>query len=286
VSFVPRYRLLALDLDGTLLNAEREIPEANLRAIEAAVRAGVVIALVTGRRFPSVRRYLEPLGAETFAVANSGAIIRKGLEGPILRRSLLPLECAHRVLALAEEAGVEPVIHDGPDAEGHLYLKSSARTVSAMGRYLHQTFPAPLFLDSLRLDREPVQIGFTGGVEELRGFERVLEAGLASSGHRASLARTEYPDEELALLDVLGVDATKARALEFLAGLLEIDLASTMAVGDNWNDLDMLERAGLGVIMKNADPVLRSRGFAETGTNEECGVAEAIEKYLLGGGRE
>jgi hydroxymethylpyrimidine pyrophosphatase-like HAD family hydrolase len=150
-----------------------------------------------------------------------------------------------------------------------------------MSRYLHQTSPPPSFLDSLSLDREPVQIGFTGGVEELRQFEKVLAAGLASSGHRASLARTEYPEEQLALLDVLGVDATKARALEFLASLLEIDLASTMAIGDNWNDLEMLERAGLGVIMRNADPELRSRGFAETGTNEECGVADAIEKYLL-----
>jgi hydroxymethylpyrimidine pyrophosphatase-like HAD family hydrolase len=277
----PRYRLLALDLDGTLLNAEREIPEANRLAIEAAVRAGVVVALVTGRRFPSVRRYVEPLGPETFAVANSGAIVRKGLEGPILRRSLLPLECARRVLALAEEAGVEPVIHDGPDAEGHLFLRSSARSLAAMSRYLHQTSPPPLFLDSLRLERAPVQIGFTGGVEELRRFERVLAAGLSASGHRASLARTEYPEEELALLDVLGVEATKARALEFLSTLLEIELASTMAIGDNWNDLEMLERAGLGVIMRNADPELRSRGFADTGTNEECGVAEAIEKYLL-----
>ncbi len=271
-----------LDLDGTLLNGDREIPEANLRAVAAAARAGVVIALVTGRRFPSVRRYLEPLGAETFAVANSGAIVRRGLDGPILRRSLLPLECAQRVLALAEEAEIEPVIHDGPDAEGHLFLRSSARNVSAMGRYLHQTSPPPVFLPSLRLERAPVQIGFTGGVDELRRFERALSAGLASSGHQASFARTEYPEEELALLDVLGVEATKARALEYLASVLEIELASTMAIGDNWNDVEMLERAGLGVIMKNADPELRSRGFAETGTNEECGVAEAIERYLLG----
>jgi hypothetical protein len=278
---MPRYRLLALDLDGTLLNSEREIPEANLLAIDAAVRGGVEIALVSGRRFPSLRRYLEPLGASAFAVANSGAIVRKGLEGPILRRSLLPLPCANRVLELAEREGKEPVIHDGPDAEGHLVLRKSARTVSAMDRYLHQTSPPPVWVDSLRVDRAPVQIGFTGGVEEMRGFAVALERGLQSSGHRASLVRTEYPEEELALLDVLGIEATKARALEFLASHLEIDLSSTMAVGDNWNDLEMLERAGLGVVMANADPKLRSRGFAETGTNDGCGVAEAIEKYLL-----
>jgi hydroxymethylpyrimidine pyrophosphatase-like HAD family hydrolase len=278
---LPRYRLLALDLDGTLLNTEREIPEANLRAIEAAVREGVVIALVTGRRFPSVRRYLEPLGPETFAVANSGAIVRRGLEGPILRRSLLPLECAHRVLDLAEEERMEPVIHDGPDAEGHLVLRTSARSVASMDRYLHQTSPPPIWVESLRVERSPVQIGFTGGVREMRGFETALARGLSASGHRASLARTEYLEEDLALLDVLGVEATKARALEFVASLLRIDLSSTMAIGDNWNDLEMLETAGLGVIMGNADPDLRSRGLAETLSNDENGVAQAIHEFLL-----
>jgi hypothetical protein len=276
-----RYRLLALDLDGTFLSDAREIPERNLRAVEAAIRGGVAVAIVTGRRFPSMRQYVEPLGPRVFAVANSGAIVRRGTEGAILRRSLLPLSCAHRVIELADQERMEPVVHDGPDAEGHLLLRSSAREVSSMERYLHQTSPPPIWVDSLRVERSPVQIGFTGGVHEIRGFEVALADGLRESGHRASLARTEYPEEDLSLLDVLGMEATKAKALEFLAALLGIDLASTMAIGDNWNDLEMLERAGLGVIMGNADPDLRKRGFAQTGTNEECGVAEAIERYLF-----
>ncbi len=278
---MPRYRLLAVDLDGTLLNSEREIPEGNLRAVEAAAREGVVIAVVTGRRFPSVRRYLELLGRETFVVANSGAIIRRGLQGEILRRSLLPLESALRVIDLADEAGMEPVIHDGPDAEGHLVLRVSARSLSSMERYLHETSPPPTWVSSFRMERAPVQIGFTGGVNEIRRFEAALASGLSSSGHRASLARTEYADEDLALLDVLGVEATKSKALRFLTTLLRIEPSSAMAVGDNWNDLEMLETAGLGVIMANADPELRRRGFTETSSNDECGVADAIERYLL-----
>jgi HAD superfamily hydrolase (TIGR01484 family) len=278
---VPRYRLLAVDLDGTLLNSDREIPEANFQAIQAAVREGVVVAIVTGRRFPSVRGYVERLGPSIFVVANSGALIRRGLEGEILRRSLLPLESALRVLDLADEEGMEPVIHDGPDAEGHLVLRTSARSRASMDRYLHQTNPPPIWVETIRMERAPVQIGFTGCVSEIREFETALASGLSSSGHRASLARTEYPEEDLALLDVLDVDATKSKALEFLASFLQIDGASTMAVGDNWNDLEMLETAGLGVIMANADPELRRRGFVETGSNDECGVAEAIVKYLL-----
>lgn len=73
----------------------------------------------------------------------------------------------------------------------------------------------------------------------------------------------------MAFLDVLGVEATKSKALEFLAALIELDLADLMAIGDNWNDLEMLERAGLGVIMGNADPVLKKRGF---GDGHERGV--------------
>jgi hydroxymethylpyrimidine pyrophosphatase-like HAD family hydrolase len=280
---MPRYKLLALDLDGTLLDRDREIPEENLRALDQAKRAGVAIALVSGRRFPSLRRYLEPLPAETFAVANSGAIVRRGIEGPILRRSLLPLESALRVLELADLEGVEPLIHDGPDAEGHLLLRTSAQKLISMGRYLHQTSPPPVWLASLRLERAPVQVGFTGGIDDIRRLERVLQTGLSSSGHPASLARTEYPDEDLSLLDVLGVEATKCRALAFLAKHLGIDPSATMAIGDNWNDLTMLERAGLGVVMANADPELKRRGFAETTSNDECGVARAIEKYLLAG---
>jgi HAD superfamily hydrolase (TIGR01484 family) len=257
------------------------MPEANLRAVQAAVQEGVVVAIVTGRRFPSVRGYVELLGPSIFVVANSGALIRRGLEGEILRRNLLPLESALRVLDLADEEGMEPVIHDGPDAEGHLVLRTSARGRASMDRYLHQTNPPPIWVSTIRMERAPVQIGFTGPVSEIREFETALASGLSSSGHRASLARTEYPDEDLALLDVLDVEATKSKALEFLASLLQLDRASTMAVGDNWNDLEMLERAGLGVIMANADPELKRRGFAETGSNDECGVAHAIEKYLL-----
>jgi hypothetical protein len=277
---VPRYRLLAVDLDGTLLTAGRDIPEENLSALRAANAAGVAIAIVTGRRFPALRRYVAPLGFDAFVVANSGALVRKGLTGPILRRRLLPIAIAHRVLEIAEQSSMEPVVHDGPDAEGHLILRTTAREVPSMKRYLNQSYPEPRWVSSIEIAREPVQIGFTGTVEEVREFESTLRSDLGEL--RASFARTEYPEERLALLDVLESSATKSKALEFLAETLGIELSSTMAIGDNWNDLEMLERAGLGVLMGNATSELRSRGLAETTTNDEAGVALAISRYLLG----
>lgn len=278
-----RYRLLAIDLDGTLLDSRREVPRENAEALRSAAAAGVVIAVVTGRRFPALRPFVEPLGLETYVVANSGALIRKGLEGPILLRRMLPLDIANSVLEIAEEAGVEPVVHDGPDAEGHLLLRESALRSKSMGRYLNKSSPPPRWVSHFALERAPVQIGFTGGVAEIRGLENHLAQELGARSMRASFARTEYPSEDLGLLDVLSAEATKAKALEFLVALLGMEMRQAMAVGDNWNDLEMLERAGLGVVMANASSELRSRGLAETRSNDEAGVAFAVERYLLSG---
>jgi HAD superfamily hydrolase (TIGR01484 family) len=278
---VPRYRLLAIDLDGTLLSSRREIPEENLLAIRVAAREGVAIAIVTGRRFPALRPYVEPLGIDCFIVANSGAIIRDGLSGPILLRRLLSLDTAIAVLELSLREQMEPILHDGPDAEGHLILRASARGLASLGRYLNKTSPPPRFVDAIELRRAPVQVGFTGSVEQIRSFEAEILATLRERGLAASLARTEYVEEDLALLDVLAAGATKSKALEFLCRRMGIGMESAMAIGDNWNDLEMLESAGLGVLMANAADELKRRRLALTLTNDEAGVAFAIRRYLL-----
>lgn len=283
---MPRYRLLAVDLDGTLLSTKRRVSEQDLAALAAAKSAGVAIAIVTGRRFPALLPYVEPLAIDPLIVANSGAIVKASRKGPVLRRRLLDLETALAVLELADAHGMEPVVHDGPEGEGHLILREAARDQPTMARYLNQSLPQPLWVARIELARAPVQIGFTGKVETIRLFERRLAGELARRGARVHFARTEYPLEELALLDVLAPDATKSEGLRFLCEHFEISLAETMAVGDNWNDLDMLEAAGLGVVMANAAPELRALGFSVTASNDEAGVARAIERYLLveGGG--
>jgi Cof subfamily protein (haloacid dehalogenase superfamily) len=278
---VARYRLLAIDLDGTLLSSRREIPEENLLALRAAAGEGVAIAIVTGRRFPALRPFVEPLGIDCFVVANSGALIREGLSGPILLRRLLSVDTAMAVLELSLREQMEPILHDGPDAEGHLILRASAKGLPSLGRYLNKTSPPPRFVETIELRRAPVQVGFTGSVERIRSFEAEILATLHQRSLTASLARTEYVEEDLALLDVLAAEATKSKALEFLCRRLGFGIESAMAIGDNWNDLEMLERAGLGVLMANAVEELKSRRLAPTLSNDEGGVAFAIRRYLL-----
>ncbi|GMR21858.1 MAG: sugar-phosphatase [Acidobacteriota bacterium] len=272
------FNFVAVDLDGTLLSSSREIPEENRQALAACIDAGVAVAIVTGRRFPSARPYVDKLPIDPYVVANSGAIIKNGA-GQLVKVCLLERGVAEAVIDIATDVGIEPVVHDGPNGEGRLMLREHARALPHVGRYLNHAIPPPIWVPSLVLERDPVQIGFAGGPTEIRKLAELLTRKLSVTS--VSIVRTEYPREDLALLDVLAPAANKSSALKFLSTLIGIPMSETLAIGDNWNDLDMLEAAGKGVIMANAVEELKNKGLAETGSNDNAGVAEAIHNYVL-----
>ncbi len=275
-----RFRLLAIDLDGTLLDSQRTVPDVNRRALERAQRQGVKLAVVTGRRLPATRPSLGGLSLEMTLVLNGGALISQGLDGPIVKRNLMPLTLGKEVLGLARRVGVAPVVHDGPNGEGRLMIESGTPVSRPLELYLDKTTPAPEWVPDLAaaLSRDPVQIMFAGTVREIRAAATMFEEAL---GARVSVARTEYEISDFALLDVLAPGAGKAEALRFLATTEGVSSDQIMAIGDNWNDLGMLEAAGFAVVMANASPELRARGFAITGSNDEAGVAQAIDRYVI-----
>lgn len=274
-----RFELVAVDLDGTLLSSERTISEANKKALAACTDAGVTVAIVTGRRLPSARTYVDLLPFEPLVVVNSGALVLEHQH--IVRRSLLPSETALKVLNIADELDIEPVVHDGPNGEGHLILRERAKELPHVGRYVHQTIPPPVWVRSIELERDPVQIGFASSLSDIKE----LHTRVSTELENVSAVKTEYPEEDLALLDVLANDANKSAALIFLSQHTGVPMEETLAMGDNWNDVDMLEAAGQGVVMANAVEELKLKGFEETASNDEEGVARAIERFVLGSPR-
>jgi 5-amino-6-(5-phospho-D-ribitylamino)uracil phosphatase len=280
-----RFRLVAMDLDGTLFDSDRSVPERNRLALERAQDQGVKLALVTGRRLPSARPHVSQLSPpqllnNLLMVLNGGALVRRGLDGPILRRELIPIEVGRNVIALAAEIGAVPLVHQSPDGEGGLLIAENARLTRPLRRFLEKTLPSPRRVPDLgtALEGDPLHIMFAGPIQDMRRTARAIEERL---GSQLNLARTEYEQSDLGILDVLAQGASKAEALRFMAHIEGIPREETMAIGDNWNDLGMLEAAGLGVVMANAAPELRARGFAVTASNDECGVAQALERYVL-----
>lgn len=276
----PRIRLLALDIDGTLLTSERAVAPRTRAALDRARHTGVRLVLVTGRRLPSARRIARDLGGDVPLVLHNGALV---VDGDELLRSLgLPRDVAREATERGLATGAEPVLHCGARGEGRLLVRTGAQPSPLMRYYLERAGEdvriVPDLLAALG-DEEPMQVMFGGGPEEMEVTRTALEGALRG---RARIERSVYPAKDLVILEVLERSVGKAAAVAFLQARWGITAEETLAIGDNWNDREMIARAGLGFVMGNADPELRRLGLPVLPTNDEDGVAEAIERHVLG----
>jgi len=197
-------------------------------------------------------------------------------------RSLLPIETARRVIeATGEFRPYQGVIFDRP-AERQVIFEQINWDGPFMGPYLrrhrHQVAEvAPL---AACLDTEdPVEIMFIGECGVIRAAHRTLETHAHSDEY--TLALTEYEERGMSMLDVLQRGVTKGTALAEWARRRGIAPDEVMAIGDNWNDREMLEYAGTPIVMGNAVAELKSLGWRVTLSNDDCGVAAAIRSYAL-----
>lgn len=275
-----RVRVLALDLDGTLLNSRKEISPRNLKAVTAAREAGVHIAVITGRRYPAAKRVTEKLPGDPVLVLHNGSLVIENAT-PIRVRPL-DRSVAAAVVSFARERGADPVVHYGHDGEGLLYVENASPSHTLLAYYLHKSHPDVRVFESLESAiaeerHDPLQVMFGGSMTEMKE----LAASLEERNFAASALRTVYPSDDLSLIDVVGPTVDKAEALRFLCARWEVEIDSVLAIGDNWNDRSMLLTAGIGCVMANADPELRSLGLLEVPANDEDGVAVAIERFIL-----
>ena len=270
-------RLIALDIDGTLLDSHGNIPEDNRRAIGLAIDQGVEVVLATGRRYDFARPIFDALPGPLTLILSNGAIV-KTKEGRTLIRSLLPLSIARQVLAeTPEHRESAALIFDRP-LEGQVVFERVDWDHPRHSRFFHANRP---FITEVRpledaLVEDPVQVMFTGQCSCMRVlFERLRAAG------SYAVALTEYLHRDFSLVDVVREGCTKGTALKAWADRRGLAPEQVMAVGDNLNDLEMLEYAGRPVLMGNALPELKARGWTTTGSNDDAGVSEAIETFVL-----
>jgi hypothetical protein len=275
-------RLLALDIDGTLLRSDKTISPRTREALAAARAAGVHVVLVTGRRYPAARRVARELGDDVPLVLHNGALVVE--DGQVLRCRPLSLPTARRAIRLGREKGADPVAHCGHRGEGRLLVEAVGASNTLLAYYLDRSHPDVLKVDDLERDlvEDPVQVMFGGDASLMDGLLRHLLAELADA---VRIERTFYPAQEVSILDVLAPGVGKAEALAFLQERWRVSAAETLAIGDNWNDREMLAQAGRGMLMGNADPELLRLGLPVLPTNDQDGVAVAIERYIIAAGR-
>ena len=273
-------RLIALDLDGTLVNSRWEISEQDLQALAAASARGVQIVLVTGRRPGGAAPYVAQIPFPIALITSNGAQIRAP-GGEVVCRNFLPRDVALKVLEIVQPYRPYTVaIFDLPK-RGQVTMEDCAISEGPLGWYLRNN------LDHLRLvphlsaavKSDPIQLMIGGPPAHIEGAEALLRHSEAAA--RVQLTWTKYPERNVGIFDIMNHGCCKGHALKFWAAQCGIPASEVMAIGDNFNDLEMLEFAGLPVVMGNHIDGLPRPGWAVTSACDNSGVATAIEKFVL-----
>lgn len=272
-------RLIAIDIDGTLLNSEFKIPAANLAALRRAHDAGIEIVLVTGRRHTFALPVAEMIGFNIWLMTSNGAVT-KSMTGELFHRDLLPAATARKLLAHMEPFRDNCVLTFDTELPGALVLEHADVLNASIGRWIEKNAAWIQFVIPLEkaLVTDPVQAMYCGTIARMHEAEAHLRK--AGMDHEITVLKTEYPARDLCLYDALNYGCSKGHAVERWARHRGITKEQVMAIGDNYNDLEMLNFAGVPVVMANSSNQMKSHGYAVTLSNDEAGVAAAIEQVL------
>jgi hypothetical protein len=272
-------RLIAIDIDGTLLNPQFEISATDLATLRRAHAQGVEVILVTGRRHTFALPIAQQLGFDLWLISSNGAITRS-LAGETFHRDLLPQPTCRNLVRVMQEFRGQTVLTFDNDSAGTIVIERLQELEGSIQRWLQKNMEYIKFVVPIEdaLTTDPVQAMFCGPV----GLMQQALAVLGECGLPITVLRTEYPGRDLSIVDVLNSGCSKGHALERWAAHRGIRREQVMAVGDNYNDIEMLAFAGHPFIMGNASQELRGRGWRLTRSNAESGVAAAIEFVLEG----
>jgi Cof subfamily protein (haloacid dehalogenase superfamily) len=280
-------QLIAIDIDGTLTpSTGPKISPRNRAALLAAEAAGIEIVISTGRRQAYAMPLIAQVGLDedSVMISSNGAVVR-GFDGRLLDRRFLPVETARQLCAELRGYGTLVFTFDR-EGTGGMVIENLQQLHARIDRWVEANRP-------YLLEVQPIERAFDGGEEPIQGMicgtvdemvaaeKRLLLSDVA--GHIA-MHRTEYAARNLSILDLLPPGCSKGAALDSLARIRGLEPEQIMAIGDNLNDLEMLEYAGRAVVMANANEEIlalaRKRGWAVTASNDDDGVAVAIEEVL------
>ncbi len=277
----PSIRLLATDIDGTLLNPQFQISEGDLQALRRAHAVGIEVVLVTGRRHSFALPIAKQLGFDLWLISSNGAVTRS-LSGETFHRDMMPAETCRRLCGAMQEFRGNTVLTFDQETKGAIVLERLDELGASIRRWLEKNMEYIEFVVPVEraLVKDPVQAMFCGTMARMT--EALLALASAGMDGLVTVLRTEYPARDLSMIDVLNRGCSKGHALERWANYRGYGREEVMAVGDNHNDIEMLEFAGYPVIMGNACEELRGRGWKVTLGNDACGVAAALDAVMSG----
>jgi len=274
----PLIRLIVVDIDGTLLDPQFQISHRNLAALRAAHESGIEIMLATGRRHDYAVPVVQELGIPVWLISSNGALVRSS-SGETFYADRLPVEIARKLIHHMDQFRPNAVLTF--DRQEHPLILEHNHTLNrSISRWIEKNSAHIRYISPLEeaLTEDPIQAMYCGSVELMKSAQsRLAQANFLDE---ITILRTQYDYRDLCILDILNRACTKGHALRRWAEHYGVPREHIMAIGDNYNDLEMLEFAGLPVIMGNASEELRQSGWRITASNAESGVAAALEEVL------
>lgn len=263
------YKLIAIDIDDTLINDDKEVTPATQRALEQAVAQGIVVTLATGRAYASAQAIARQTGLNVPIITYQGALVKNLLDEQVLYERYVPVEAADKLFQYC----IQHDLHLQTYIDDKLYSREDndkIKDYTALNRTPYYVEP-----DFKKLVDQPTPkmliIDEPSFLDELAPKLREL------LGDQVHITKSK-PN----FLEIMHHEGTKGHALKFLSAHFGCTPSDCIAVGDSWNDHEMLEAAGLGVAMGNAIPALKEIADYVTLSNNEDGVKHVIEKFILG----
>ena len=272
-----KYKLLCTDMDGTLLNDNKEISEVNRKAIVKAIDKGVIVTICTGRIFTFVNYYAQILGIKAPVIASNGAYIRCGTNHEVLYKGALGIENCRKIMQVLNKHGINPLFNSMDRIlTGH--VSSSSESYLKFNKTLdaeHQ------FKVKVIEDWESTFIEYEEDILKCIAINNNLEIIKAAKEEVSLIDSLEVVSSLYNNFEVMAKGVSKGKAVEFLANYYNIKREEIICIGDNENDLSMIDYAGLGVAMENSLEEVKSRSDYTTISNNADGVAKVIEKFIL-----
>jgi Cof subfamily protein (haloacid dehalogenase superfamily) len=271
-------KMIVIDIDGTLLSPEGSITARSLEAVQAAQQGGIAITLATARRYSNTAPIANELGLNTPLILYDGAIIIQHPHKAILHKRLLSTNVGQQAVDVLIRHNIQPVVHPFKDTEEEIWT----------GPYAYDNPWVDTYFASFRLQvhRMPFETLCTGHPDPIRvvafASEEVIHSLLPEvAALECSWTITRRGNYGSAELAIMNPSCSKASGVIELARYLNIPLEQIMAIGDNNNDIEMLRTVGWGVAMGQASEAVKTAAQAITASNQEDGVAQAIQHYAL-----
>jgi Cof subfamily protein (haloacid dehalogenase superfamily) len=263
------YRMMAVDLDDTLLTDELTVSDATKEAIRKAIEQGVHLTIATGRMFDSAQKIARQVGFNVPIITYQGSLIKNLLDEQVLYERSMPTGAAARLYQYCQEHG----LHLQTYIDDKLYAGKENDRLRAYAKQSNISYTIVKDFGSLVATAKQIKLIIIDEPDRLDELAPEVRELLGPLVH-VTKSKANY-------LEFMHHEGTKGHALRFLAAHYGIPLSETIAVGDAWNDREMIEAAGLGVAMANAVPGLKELADYVTLSNNEDGVKHVLEKFVL-----